>query len=144
MPTQPPLMELAPGLTAAGALSRDNIEALAAAGVKTIINNRPDGEDPGQLSADEARRLCSAHGIAYHHIPFVGATLTRADIDAFDAALQSAPQPIVAHCRSGTRSTMIWALTRMRRGEDSAALVALGARNGVDIAALPALAEKLL
>jgi uncharacterized protein (TIGR01244 family) len=50
----------------------------------------------------------------------------------------------VAHCRSGTRSTMIWALTRMRQGEDPAALVALGARNGVDISALPALAAKLL
>jgi sulfide:quinone oxidoreductase len=140
----PPLMELAPGLTAAGALSRADIEALAASGVKTIINNRPDGEDPGQLPADEARRLCAAYGIAYHHIPFIGATLSRADIDAFDAVLKSAPQPVVAHCRSGTRSTMIWALTRMRQGDDPAALVALGARNGVDIAALPALAAKLL
>ena len=140
----PPLMELAPGLAAAGALSRADIEALAASGVKTIVNNRPDGEDPGQLPAAEARRLCVAHGIAYHHIPFVGATLSRGDIDAFDVVLKSAPQPVVAHCRSGTRSTMIWALTRIRQGEDPAALVALGARNGVDIAALPALAAKLL
>jgi sulfide:quinone oxidoreductase len=140
----PPLMELAPGIAAAGALSVADIEALAASGVKTIINNRPDGEDSGQLSADEARRLCAAHGIAYHHIPFVAATLTRADIDAFEAALKSGPLPVVAHCRSGTRSTMIWALTRMREGENPASLVALGARNGVDIAALPVLAAKLL
>ena len=140
----PPLMELAPGLAAAGALSADHIEALGASGVKTIVNNRPDNEDPGQLSADEARALCAAHGIAYHHIPFVGATLSSTDIDAFDAVLKSAPHPVVAHCRSGTRSTMIWALTRMRQGEDPAALVALGARNGVDITALPALAAKLL
>ena len=144
MPSMPPLMQLAPGLTAAGGLSADNIEALAASGVKTIVNNRPDGEDPGQLSADEARGLAAAYGIAYHHIPFVAATLTRADIDAFDAVLKDAPQPVVAHCRSGTRSTMIWALTRMRAGADPAALVALGARNGVDISALPALAAKLL
>jgi sulfide:quinone oxidoreductase len=140
----PPLMNLAPGLAAAGALSADDIEALAASGVKTIINNRPDNEDPGQFPAEAARRLCAARDIAYHHIPFVGATLTAADIDAFEAVLKSAPHPIVAHCRSGTRSTMIWALTRMRAGEDPAALVALGARNGVDIAALPALAAKLL
>jgi uncharacterized protein (TIGR01244 family) len=140
----PPLMELTPGLAAAGALSAADIEALGASGVKTIINNRPDGEDPGQLSADEARRLCAVHGIAYHHIPFVAATLTRADIDAFGAVLKTAPQPVVAHCRSGTRSTMIWALTRMLDGRDPSALVALGARNGVDISALPALAAKLL
>ena len=140
----PHLMELAPGLTATGALSAADIEALAASGVKTIINNRPDNDDPGQLSADEARALCDAHGIAYHHIPFVGATLTSADIDAFEKVLMSASHPIVAHCRSGTRSTMIWALTRIRQGDDPAALVALGARNGVDIAALPMLAAKLL
>jgi uncharacterized protein (TIGR01244 family) len=144
MPSLPPLMELAPGLTAAGALTRDHIEALAAAGTKVIINNRPDSEDPGQLDADEARRLCAAHGIAYHHIPFVGATLTAAHVDAMAAALKEANGPVVAHCRSGTRSTMVWALTRMREGEDAAALVALGARNGVDISGLPALAARLL
>jgi uncharacterized protein (TIGR01244 family) len=144
MPTLPPLMELAPGVTAAGALTRDNIEALAAAGTKVIVNNRPDGEDPGQITADEARELCAAHGIAYHHIPFVAATLTKADIDAFAAVLKSAVGPLVAHCRSGTRSTIIWALTRLREGADPVALVALGARNGVDIAALPMLAQRLL
>jgi uncharacterized protein (TIGR01244 family) len=144
MPSLPPLMQLAPGLTAAGALSADNIEALAASGVKTIINNRPDNEDPGQLPAYEARELCAAHGIAYHHIAFVNATLTRDHIDAFEKVLMSGSHPMVAHCRSGTRSTMIWALTRMRQGDDPEVLVALGARNGVDIAALPALAAKLL
>ena len=46
MPSLPPLAELAPGLSAAGKLDRADIEALADAGVKTIINNRPDGEDP--------------------------------------------------------------------------------------------------
>jgi uncharacterized protein (TIGR01244 family) len=144
MPTMPPLMQLSPGLTAAGALSADNIEALAASGVKTIINNRPDNEDPGQLPADEARRLCAEHGIAYSHIPFVNATLTKAEIDAFEKVLMSGSHPMVAHCRSGTRSTMIWALTRMRQGDDPTALVAFGAKNGVDISALPALAAKLL
>jgi uncharacterized protein (TIGR01244 family) len=142
--SMPPLMDLAPGLTAAGALTAANIEALAASGVKTIVNNRPDNEDPGQLPADEARRLCAAHGIAYHRIPFVAATLTRADIDAFAAVLKSAAQPLVAHCRSGTRSTMIWALTRLREGADPVALVALGQRNGVDITALTMLAARLL
>lgn len=144
MPTLPPLMELAPGITAAGALTRDNIEALAAAGTKVIVNNRPDGEDPGQFDAGEARQLCATLGIVYHHIPFVAATLTRADVDAFAAVLKGAAGPLVAHCRSGTRSTMIWALTRLREGADPAALVALGARNGVDISALPALAARLL
>ena len=139
----PRLMELAPGWSATGALGADDIAALAADGVKTIVNNRPDDEDPGQLPAAEARRIAEAHGMAYHHIPFVAATLTREQVDEFARLLKSAPQPLVAHCRSGTRSTMIWALTRLREGDDAAALVALGAKNGVDIAALPMLAARL-
>jgi sulfide:quinone oxidoreductase len=142
-PSSPPLAELAPGLCAAGKLDPHDIEALAAAGVKTIINNRPDGEDPGQLPAAEARRLAASHGIAYHHIPVTGPTLSRADVDAFAAALAAAPQPIVAHCRSGTRSTLLWALTRLRDGADPQALIAAAARHGIDIAALPAIAARL-
>jgi uncharacterized protein (TIGR01244 family) len=143
MPALPPLAELAPGLSAAGKLDRDDIEALAAAGVRTIVNNRPDDEDPGQVPAAEARRLAESHGIAYHHIPVTAASLTRADVDAFAKVLASAPQPIVVHCRSGTRSTLLWSLTRMDEGADPAGLVAQAARNGIDIAALPAIAARL-
>ena len=144
MPSPPfALFELAPGISAAGRLDRDDIEALAQKGVRTIINNRPDGEDPGQLPAAEARRLAEAHGIAYHHIPMTAASLTRADVDAFAAVLKTGPQPLVAHCRSGTRSTLLWALTRMREGADPFALVAEAARHGIDIASLPAIAARL-
>ena len=139
----PPLAELAPGLSAAGKLDRSDIEALAGAGVRTIVNNRPDDEDPGQLPAAEARRIAEALGIAYHHIPVTAASLSRADVDAFAAVLASAEQPLVAHCRSGTRSTLLWALARMREGADPFALVAEAARHGIDIAALPAIAARL-
>ncbi len=143
MPSLPPLAELAPGLSAAGKLDRADIEALADSGVKTIINNRPDAEDPGQLPAADARKLAEARGIAYHHIPFTAATLTKAEVDAFAATLASAKGPVVAHCRSGTRSTLVWALTRMREGADPMALIAQAANNGIDIAVLPALAARL-
>jgi sulfide:quinone oxidoreductase len=143
MPSLPPLAELAPGLSAAGKLDRSDIEALADSGVKTIINNRPDGEDPGQLPAADAKKLAESRGIAYHHIPFTAATLTKADVDAFAATLAAATGPVVAHCRSGTRSTLVWALTRMRAGADPMALIAQAAGNGIDIAVLPALAARL-
>jgi uncharacterized protein (TIGR01244 family) len=58
------LIALGPGLSVTGRLDRSDIETLARSGVRTIVNNRPDGEDPGQLDADEARRLAAAHGIA--------------------------------------------------------------------------------
>ena len=139
----PQLFPLGPGLSAAGRLDRDDIAALGAAGVRTIINNRPDGEDPGQLPAAEAARIAAAHGIAYHHIPVTMPSLSRADVDAFAAALAQAPQPVVAHCRSGTRSALLWALARLREGDEPAGLIAAAARHGIDIAALPALAARV-
>jgi sulfide:quinone oxidoreductase len=139
----PPLAALAPGVSAAGKLDRDDIEALADSGVRTIVNNRPDGEDPGQLPADEARRIAESRGLAYHHIPVTAASLTRGDVDAIAALLAEAERPVVLHCRSGTRSTLLWALARVREGAKPAILVADAARQGIDIAALPAIAARL-
>jgi len=139
----PQLVSLTPEFSAAGRLDRPDIEALARAGIRTIINNCPDAEDPGQLPAAEARRLAESLGITYHHIPITAATLSRADVDAFAATLRDAETPVVAHCRSGTRSTLLWALTRMREGADPLALVAEAARHGIDIASLPAVVARL-
>ncbi len=137
------LIPLSPGLSVTGRLERADIDALSEAGVRTIINNRPDGEDPGQMPAAEARRLAETQGIAYRHIPITAASLTRADVDAFAATLREAEAPVVAHCRSGTRSTLLWALTRMREGADPLGLIAEAARHGIDIASLPAVAARL-
>jgi uncharacterized protein (TIGR01244 family) len=139
----PPLAALAPGVSAAGRLDRDDVEALADSGVRTIINNRPDGEDPGQLPADEARALAESRGIAYHHIPVTAASLTRGDVDAMQSVLAEAERPVVLHCRSGTRSTLLWALVRLREGAEPSSLVAEAARHGIDITALPAIAARL-
>ena len=134
---------LAPGFEVTGKLDRADLEALAAAGVRTIVNNRPDGEDPGQLNAVEARPIAEALGLQYHHIPITAQTLSRADVDDFAAVLRAAPAPIVAHCRTGTRSTLLWALTRLREGADPFALIAAAGRHGIDIAVLPAIAARL-
>jgi len=144
MPSAPPtLAELAPGFSVAGSLGDADIAALARAGVRTLINNRPDGEDRRQLAAAEAGRLAAAHGVRYHHLPITAASLSRADVEAFAGILREATQPVVAHCRSGTRSALLWALTRLDEGGDPAALIAAAARHGIDIAALPAIAARL-
>ncbi|MGH7047658.1 MAG: TIGR01244 family sulfur transferase [Stellaceae bacterium] len=137
------LITLAPGLSASGRLDRADLEELARSGVRTIVNNRLDGEDPGQLPAAEARQLAEALGLAYHHIPITAASLTNTHVDAFAAVLREATQPIVAHCRSGTRTTLLWALTRLREGADPLSLVAEAARHGIDIASLSAVAARL-
>jgi len=140
----PQLVSLGPGLSVTGRLDRSDFEELARAGARTIINNRPDGEDPGQLPVAEARRIAESHGLVYHHIPITAATLSRSDVDAFAAALHNAPAPVVAHCRSGTRSTVLWALSRMREGADPLWVIAEAARQGIDIANLPAVSARLV
>src|SRR6266403_5899924 len=119
----PQLFPLGPGFSVAGRLDRSDLEALAQAGVRTINNNRPDVEDPGQLPAAEARRIAELHGLVYHHIPITAETLSRADVDASAAALHKGQAPVVAHCRSGTRSALLWALSRMRDRADPLALI---------------------
>ena len=137
------LIPLAPWFEVTGQLDRSDFEALARAGVRTIVNNRPDGEDPGQLDAAVARPIAEALGLQYHHIPITAQSLSRADVDAFAATLRAAPAPIVAHCRTGTRSALLWGLTRLRDGADPLALIAAAARHGIDIASLPAIAARL-
>jgi uncharacterized protein (TIGR01244 family) len=110
--------------------------ALAAAGVRTVINNRPDGEDPGQLSSAEAARLAAEAGVAYRHIPVTAATLSDEAVAAFRQEVEAAPGKVLAYCRSGTRSMTLWALGEILTGEltrDEA--IAMGRANGYDLAA---------
>src|SRR3546814_548824 len=94
--------ELRPGIAVAGQPAKPDIAALAGLGYRTIINNRPDGEEPGQLTAAEARAEAERLGLTYVHIPVTGATIGRADVEAFARAVRESPQPVVAPCRSGT------------------------------------------
>lgn len=84
--------------------------AARALGIRTVINNRPDGESADQLSDAEARALAEAEGLAYAYVPVVAGGLRPADIDAFAAAVAAHDGPYLAYCRSGTRSCYLWGL----------------------------------
>ena len=128
---------VAPQVTAA------DIATLAQEGVRTVMNNRPDGEEPGQLSAADARAESQKRGMAYVHLPIVSNAITAAEVDAFEKALKTAPRPILAHCRSGTRCYLMWALVQAKHGQDPDQLVMRAAVDGYDIRALPQLASRL-
>jgi sulfide:quinone oxidoreductase len=124
-------------LSVASQIDLGDIAEIARLGYRTLVNNRPDGEEPGQLTADMARQKAEAAGIAYHYLPFTAATLTAADIAAFDTLLKNADGPVLAHCRSGTRCFLVWAVTQVQAGAGSAdALIARGADLGFEISAL--------
>ncbi|MFL6862189.1 MAG: TIGR01244 family sulfur transferase [Allosphingosinicella sp.] len=107
----------------------EDMAAVAALGVATLINNRPDAEEAGQPSSAEVEAAARAAGLDYRHIPFSGGS--RAEIEAMAEALDAGPA--LAFCRSGTRSTYLWALARAARGADPAALVRQAAEAGYDL-----------
>ncbi|WP_336487362.1 TIGR01244 family sulfur transferase [Methylobacterium nigriterrae] len=128
------LTEIDAKLLVGGQPTPDEIAGFGAKGIALLINNRPDGEEPAQPGSAAEAAAAGRGGLAYLHLPVTGATITRADIDGFREALERAPGPVVAHCRSGTRSLTLWVLGevlagRMRR-ED---VLAYGAARGFDL-----------
>ena len=131
-------------MSVAGQIAREDIAALAKEGYGTIINNRPDGEEPGQLSHEEAAAEAAKHGIEYRYIPVLTNAITRRDVTAHHNAVLRGPHKVLAHCRSGTRSYLLWAAARaLYDGESPLKLVAQAALNGYDLRILPSLVEKL-
>lgn len=103
-------------------------------GVTIIINNRPDDEEPGQANGTEIEAAAQAAGIAYAAVPVAHGGFSPWQLDGMAAALEQAGQGnVLAYCRSGTRSTLLWALTRARAGDDADALSAKAAAAGYDL-----------
>lgn len=101
---------LAPGISVTTQLSPDAIDTAAAAGFRTIINNRPDGEEAGQLSSAALETRVRSKGLSYAHIPVAPGQYDEASIEAFRTALDTLPGPVLAFCKSGTRATSLWGL----------------------------------
>ncbi|MGO8918113.1 MAG: TIGR01244 family sulfur transferase [Stellaceae bacterium] len=136
--------QITPSLSVAGQISKSDIAELAGAGFATIINNRPDNEEPGQLTAAEAGAEAKKQGLDYRYLPIVSGAITRAQVAEFQKLLLRSPAPVLAHCRSGTRCYLMWAASRaLFDGESPLKLVAEAAAKGYDLRVLPSLVEKL-
>ena len=120
-------------ISVAGQLAPADIAAAAAQGFRTLINNRPDGEAPGQPPGATIAEAAAAAGLRYVAIPIAGG-FSMPQVEAMSAAM--AEGPVLAFCRSGTRSTNLWALAAASRGGDPETIVAAAAAGGYDIGAL--------
>lgn len=87
------------------------MESAAAQGFKAIINNRPDGEEEGQIAAAEMEAMAAKHGMEFMHVPVVSGKIDDAAVAKMGMALGSLKRPVLAYCRTGTRSTILWALS---------------------------------
>ncbi len=122
----------------------DDVATAKALGVGLIVNNRPEGESADQTPGDAIAAAAAAAGIAYVAIPVTHAGFSLNQIEALDAALHAAGDaPVLAYCRSGTRSTLLWALAQARAGISPDTIAAKAAQAGYDVSPIRAQIDML-
>lgn len=127
------LKRLTEMLSVAGHIEPADLAALAARDFRSVINNRPDGEAAEQPASATMTAAAQHAGLHYRHIPVVSGQLQPAQVQAFAAALAALPGPVLAFCRSGTRSTMLWAL---QSDADAQAILQAALAAGYDLSVL--------
>ena len=113
-------------------LSLEDMGEAAAQGFRLVINNRPDGEAPGQPSSAQMEAAARAAGLDYRHIPVVGGP-SPTQVEAVREAVAGAEGPVLAFCRSGTRSIVAWARGEAQAGREPDELIAAGRNAGYDL-----------
>lgn len=124
-------------------LAIEDIAVAAELGVCTIVNNRPDGEEPSAPQGDDIAMAAAAAGLNYVAIPVGHAGFSEPQVDAMIAALEQADGPILAYCRSGTRSTLLWALAAAKQGEAPDSIARIAAQAGYDVSPIRTMIDML-
>ncbi|MEJ1158441.1 TIGR01244 family sulfur transferase [Prosthecomicrobium sp. N25] len=125
---------LADDFAVAEQIGVEDVPAIAAAGYRVIVGNRPDREAPaGQPDFVEVARAAGAAGLKAEHIPFRGADVRPDQVRALADLIEAGEGPILAYCRSGTRSTILWAAASAALGRDLGEIVAAAAEAGYDL-----------
>lgn len=120
-----------------------SIAEAKALGVVRIINNRPEGESDDQTPGATIEAAAREAGMDYVAIPVTHAGFSQGQVDAMQEALESADGPVLAYCRSGTRSTLLWALARAKAGDKPAAIASKAAGAGYDVSPVRELIDML-
>jgi uncharacterized protein (TIGR01244 family) len=128
---------------AAPQIGLDDVAAAKEMGVTLIINNRPDGEEPTAPQGDDIAAAAHAAGIGYLSIPVTHAGFSRPQIDAMAQALDKPNSKILAYCRSGTRSTLLWALAQAAGGESPRIIAVRAEEAGYDVSPIAMMLDAL-
>lgn len=128
---------------AAPQISLSDVAEAKAAGISLIINNRPEDESADQTSGAEIAAAAQAAGIAYVAIPVTHAGFAEWQVTAMADAIENADGKILAYCRSGTRSTLLWALARAAKGDHPAVLSEQASDAGYDLSPVAAMMDML-
>lgn len=104
--------QISDNYSVSGQIQPDEVQAVKAAGFKSIICNRPDDEQPGQPSADSVKQAADAAGIPFRYIPVISGQITQQNVAEQAEALEELEGPVFAYCRSGARCTNLYALVQ--------------------------------
>ncbi|HZV84590.1 MAG TPA: TIGR01244 family sulfur transferase, partial [Brevundimonas sp.] len=126
---------LSPTVWTSTQLAPETLPLLAQAGIRRIVSNRPDAEDPGQPTAAEMEVAANNAGLEFVWIPVTGLPGAGQIRSLADALSDRAPT--VLFCRSGTRSAVIWAMSQRLNGADPDALRAAARAAGYDLSHIP-------
>lgn len=107
----------------------------AARGVTLVVNNRPDHEETGQWNSLDLEEAARAAGMDYVHIP-IRAEFSEDKVAALTEALMGTEGRVLIFCKTGTRSTYLWALAQAKAGESVEALVRSAGRAGYSLGPL--------
>ena len=121
----------------------DAVAEAKALGVTLIINNRPEGESEDQVPGADIEAAAQAAGLKYVAIPITHSGFSQPQVEAMVAALQGAEGKVLAYCRSGTRSTLLWALAESAQGGDPDSLTNMAAKAGYDLSPVRPLMDML-
>jgi uncharacterized protein (TIGR01244 family) len=136
--------QLDPQVYASPQIDVGQVAQAAALGVRLIVNNRPEEESSDQTPGPEIERAAREAGLDYVAIPVTHAGFSAPQVAAMRAALAGAGDgKVLAYCRSGTRSTLLWALAEAQAGKDPEALAAAASRAGYDLAPIRTLLDGL-
>jgi sulfide:quinone oxidoreductase len=129
------LRYLTPDFAVSPQIGLEDVAEAARRGFRTLVNNRPDGEIGAELGSAAMQAAAEAAGLAYVFLPYVPGEMTPDLVADFEAALANAETPVLAYCRSGTRSSHLWAM--MQAGIlTPEAIVAAAATAGYDLSGL--------
>lgn len=133
---------LSGGVLASPQLTLADVEEARTLGVGLIVNNRPDNEAEDQTPGAAIEAAARAAGMDYVAIPISGGRFGHDEVRAMIEALDRAEGKVLAYCRTGTRSTLLWALAQAASGEPLEAIVSAAAVAGYDVApVLPAMVD---
>lgn len=124
---------LSPAYAVSPQIAPEDVSTIAAAGYKTILCNRPDGEVPPSHQAGAIKAATEAAGLRFVDNPFSHGQLTQALLDA-QAATMADEGPVLAYCASGNRCTILWLIVAAQAGEDLGPLIEAGEAAGYPLA----------